>query len=800
MIRRFIIVRFLAMFIPAFLLFMVVVIYTIADQHIENTGNQIAARIGGQLGRMAGLIKGDSTEQHPKHTARLLSTLMHDPAITCVDVLKAGKQVRGLAQPRNLGCKVLVPEKTVEAAIFGSPDLKIAVGFNEAELQALRRETLHLTFYTGLAGLLAAVIFGIMAFRYSVGKPLSRLLTAIHKSKAGTITHAPIGSNDEIGNLCVDFNAMLDELEDEKSRTQETLDDLSKVYNSTPALLFTMNRFGIIRSASEFWMRETGYSADEVIDRPLEDLVCESARDRLKADILTDLQSKGSIREISLCIQCASGKPIDVLLSVVPDQRINCEEERFVCVMNDVTLLRRTEENLRLLAVTDQLTNLPNRRAINEYFASLEGTEQQNRAGWAVYFIDLDNFKTVNDTFGHEAGDEILRVGAQRICDIVGDKGLVARIGGDEFAVVLTDLPSANAAEAIAERLIDSLSRPVKLDAGTGHVGASIGIAYCKDQSLVPSEALRLSDQAMYLAKSGGKNRFALYDENQTATVRSRAELAQLVQSGLEEDWFEMYFQPIIDLETAKPVAFEALLRTKRDYEWLGSIEDLIRVAEETGQMETLGDWIFEESVAKFRTLTGTDGESEIAVTINLSPYQLNDRFIRRVKDCVGRHPDVAERLIFEITESVALDRNQAVCDLLQDLRGLGIQIAIDDFGSGYSSLSYISRLPVDILKLDKSFIDHKPAENGDPDAHPKVQATLVRTVVGLASDLGMYLVAEGLETSELSEQYHALGVQYGQGYVFGGPMPVSQTKSWLDAVCGNQSSTRDAIPKRYIA
>ncbi len=799
-LTRFVTAKFLALFVPAFLLVFGLSLYSLTDRYISNAEDRLSARIGSQVGRVSGLMTRELAETSPRLASKLISTMLSDPAITCVDASISGTRFEAIAQPRNLGCQILEPEKTIITSVLDAPDMKLTVGFNDAEIDKLRRETMVLAANTTLTGLVAAIVMGIVAFRYSVGAPIARLLTAIKGSKKGHTQRAPVSSSDEIGELCSAFNSMQDRLDGEKQRTSETLDDLRNVYDSTPALLFTMDENGIIRSASEFWLLETGYTADAVIGYPLDELTCRASRLRLRSKVMNDLKTIGSVRDVPLCIMGMDGRQIDVLLSGVPDRRRSSTVDKlFVCVMNDVTPLRRAEERLRSIAVTDQLTGLPNRHAIKDYFESAGADGIAGSSGWAILFVDLDNFKTVNDTFGHAAGDEVLRVTARRICDVVGSEGFVARIGGDEFAVFLPDLESSQKAESITKYLLDVLDKPIDLASGTGRVGASVGITYCNDRSLVPSEALKLSDQAMYLAKSEGKNRYAVYEESRTAAIRYRSEQVQLIKNGIAEDWFEIYLQPIINLRTMRPYAVEALLRIKQGKIAIESIETLIRLAEESGQIEALGEWIFEESIREFTELRAEGSVGDISLTINLSPKQLTESFFRKIKQSMEQKPEMASRLIFEITETSAFSRFEAVCDLLQDLRELGIRIAIDDFGSGHSSLSYLSRLPLDIVKLDKSFVDNAMA-NSMPRSVSESTATLIRSITSLASDLGLELVVEGLETNEAVERFIALGAILGQGYVFSRPTGVSEIKDWFRLFSGAQSLVMQQESKRLHA
>ncbi len=519
MFHRYAIAKFLLMFIPAFTLSTGIILYFVSASQISKASDQLGARIGANVAKISGLINPGLINSNPQLTSKLLSILTSDQAITCVDVQLAGNFNKRLSQPRNLGCRVMKPQKTVELDVPNIDSMTIVVGFNENEIAELRQNAWLTTVFTTAAAVAAALGFGIFAFRSSVSKPVHQLIRAISSSEDGRFTRALEESDDEIGRLCSSFNMMQDKLENERHRTRSTLKNLETIYNTTPALLFTMDIDGTIKSTSEFWLEESGYSAEEVKGRSLENLLNSESRAKLRSQVLDVLPVAGFLRDIDLSFVLKSGDEVEVLLSIVPDRRRT--NGQFVCIMNDITKLRAAEKRLHTLSVTDELTGLPNRRAMTEYFETMALGQDARLSDWALLFVDLDDFKVINDTFGHEAGDRVLSIVAKRISDIVGSNGFVARFGGDEFAIALKNIKDHEHTREICNTIITSICQEIEFDNGAGQIGASIGIAYGHDAAIDPAETLRLADQAMYVAKNKGKNRALFYEDIKIQTVQT---------------------------------------------------------------------------------------------------------------------------------------------------------------------------------------------------------------------------------------------------------------------------------------
>ncbi len=722
---------------------------------------------------------------------------MADKAITCIDAITNGKPDPKLSQPRNLGCRVMVPENTLTLALPGTGSVQLRVGYSEAEIRMLKSEILNLSLIIAFAGIFSSIAIGTVAFGYSVRRPLARLLAAIRDMESGIFRHAKVKSKDEFGELCIAFNSMQDSIELEKTRTEQALYNLRSVYDSAPAFLFTINREGIIQSASKHCLNKLGFAAEEFVEQSLKKFLDMDSIRAFEEQVLARLPDMNELSDIPLQLSCKNPNVSEALLSVVEDRRPSEGDKIYVCVLKDVTELREKEADLRRQSLTDSLTGLPNRRGIS-HILEIMHKNSATRRDWAVLFIDLDNFKTVNDTFGHEAGDQILIETSRRIQRVIGPNGHAARMGGDEFTVILDNLEATELAEKLGRELVDSISEPVPLSRGIGHVGASVGIAFCRDATLAPGEAIKLADQAMYLAKSGGKNRVVLYDENIASSITDRAHLIQNISTGIPKNWYSVHLQPIINLATMKPYAFEALLRVHPEMGFKGNIEELIKAAEETGQMSKLGKWIFDEAIDQFRTLIGEVAGNDLQISINLSPAQLTPEFVTHAIATARRYPEISGRVILEVTETAALVDFDNARKHLQELREHGFRIAVDDFGTGYSSLSLISRMPIDILKLDQNFatdFQHAVAQSNHA---VDGQTALVRCIVTLAKELGVQLIAEGLENTNVVSHFRDLGVLFGQGYIFSRPMPNDQVRDWMDYFRGENE--KDPVERLLAA
>jgi diguanylate cyclase (GGDEF)-like protein len=428
-------------------------------------------------------------------------------------------------------------------------------------------------------------------------------------------------------------------------------------------------------------------------------------------------------------------------------------------------VLEETKEHFRHAAFHDSLTGLPNRAMFTELLkAEIESSNRRNDHMFAVLFLDLDRFKNINDSLGHTHGDLLLVAFAERLERTLRPIDTLARFGGDEFAILLSGMTDATDAVRVAQRIQDELSQPFVLDKNSAFATASIGIALSSSGYDRPDDILRDADIAMYRAKENGKARYELFDHGMHARAVSRLQLESDLRQAIEQKEFCVYYQPIISLQTGRLAGFEALVRWNHPRRGLVAPADFIPVAEETGLIVPIGQWVLNEACAQVRQWQiDSPSHRSLSLSVNLSARQVaQPDLLQRIKDALETSKLNPHCLKLEITESVVMENAEAAAQMFKQLRSLGVQLSIDDFGTGYSSLSYLHRFPLNYLKIDRSFVMRLTTDNDN---------AIVRTISTLARNLGMEVIAEGIETEEQFQQLKMLGCEYGQGYLFSRPV-----------------------------
>ena len=479
-------------------------------------------------------------------------------------------------------------------------------------------------------------------------------------------------------------------------------------------------------------------------------------------------------------------KEMDVdhqLLSMKVEERTSQLSRRNQELNKAVKQVTRTKNRLRQMAYYDALTSLPNRRLFTEQLSLLLKLAQRNKQTLALLFLDLDNFKRINDSLGHSAGDLLLREVGQRLSSCVRDSDVVAhnvdptakidvsRLGGDEFTVVLNQLDTPESASLVAERLMHTLSEPMLIDGHELVVTPSIGIAMAPEHANDVEGLLRCADTAMYHAKATGKSAYLVYDSSMEEAGLDRLTLENDLRKAMDNHELVLYYQPQVDSRSGKVVGAEALLR------WIHPVQGLIPpfrfipLAEEMGLIGEIGDWVIGEACRQ-QKLFAQKGISLPKVAVNVSALQFTASFTRRVKAILEEVAVDPATLELELTEGVVMGDTNASVQALSELKDIGVSLSIDDFGTGYSSLSYLSRFPLDELKIDRSFVVE--ANNSDQGA------SLVRAIIAMAQSLGLELVAEGVETDEQYEFMTAAGAHVIQGYMFSPPVPADELEAFL--------------------
>jgi diguanylate cyclase (GGDEF)-like protein len=428
-------------------------------------------------------------------------------------------------------------------------------------------------------------------------------------------------------------------------------------------------------------------------------------------------------------------------------------------------VLEETKEHFRHAAFHDSLTGLPNRAMFTELLkAEIESSKRRNNHMFAVLFLDLDRFKNINDSLGHTHGDLLLVAFAERLERTLRPIDTLARFGGDEFAILLSGMTDATDAVRVAQRIQDELSQPFVLDKNSAFATASIGIALSSSGYDRPDDILRDADIAMYRAKENGKARYELFDHGMHARAVSRLQLESDLRQAIEQKEFCVYYQPIVSLQTGRLAGFEALVRWNHPRRGLVAPGDFIPVAEETGLIVPIGEWVLNEACARVRQWQiDSPSHRSLSLSVNLSARQVaQPDLLQRIKEALETSKLSPHCLKLEITESVVMENAEAAAQMFKQLRSLGVQLSIDDFGTGYSSLSYLHRFPLNYLKIDRSFVMRLTTDNDN---------AIVRTISTLARNLGMEVIAEGIETEEQYQQLKMLGCEYGQGYLFSRPV-----------------------------
>jgi diguanylate cyclase (GGDEF)-like protein len=438
----------------------------------------------------------------------------------------------------------------------------------------------------------------------------------------------------------------------------------------------------------------------------------------------------------------------------------------WVATFEDVTERRQAEAKIMHMARHDALTDLPNRVLFREKM------EQALARGenLAVLFLDLDRFKTVNDSLGHPVGDKLLCAVTDRLQNAVRGSDMVARLGGDEFAIVQLGAEPSQASE-LAGRVIDAISEPFDISGHQVVIGVSVGIAVAPADGEQPDQLLRNADMALYRAKSEGRGIHHFFQPEMDAQMQARHALEHDLRKALVAGEFEMYYQPIVDLGSGTVTSFEALIRWNHPTRGLVGPDNFIPVAEEIGLIVPLGDWVLRQACSDAASWPG-----RLSVAVNLSAAQFrNPTLALSVVSALGASGLAANRLELEITETVLLQDDRSVLETLHQIRELGVRISMDDFGTGYSSLSYLRSFPFDKIKIDRSFT----RELGKKDDC----IAIIRAVVRLGSNLGMMTIAEGVETQEQLEILRAEGCTHAQGYLFSQPRPVSEVATLMHSV-----------------
>lgn len=446
---------------------------------------------------------------------------------------------------------------------------------------------------------------------------------------------------------------------------------------------------------------------------------------------------------------------------------------RRVALFSDITEEKKNEELIWHQANYDFLTGLPNRRMVHDRLKEEFKRSRRDSKKLAVLFIDLDRFKDVNDTLGHEVGDTLLKEAAERMVTCVRESDIAGRLGGDEFIIILDDLDEFVSIGRIANTLLEKLAMPYHLGSEFAYISASIGISVYPDDATDITTLLKNADQALYAAKRQGRNRFHYYTPAMQEAANTRMRITNDLYSALADNQFKVYYQPIVELMTGAIHKAEALIRWQHPKLGIVSPADFIPIAEDTGQIIEIGDWVFCQAVVQVTRWRATH-HPEFQISVNKSPVQFKAAADSHIQ-CFDQLTEVEiprQSIVVEITESLLMEAREEISSQLLTFRDKGLQIALDDFGTGYSSLSYLKKFDIDYLKIDQSFVRNLAPDSSD--------MALCEAMIGMAHKLGIKVIAEGVETQDQCNFLKQMGCDYGQGYLFSKPIPSDELEAML--------------------
>ena len=541
--------------------------------------------------------------------------------------------------------------------------------------------------------------------------------------------------------------------------------------NPHPMWVYRVDDLRIVE-ANDATLDQYGYTREEFLSRGLVDLRPAQDRTRFLQQEIASLPPYVSPRPFRHQRRDGSTFEVEVASHALDFQGVAMR----LVVAQDVTERVALERELEHRAFHDVMTGLPNRALFFDRLRQAQRRAARDLRPLAVLFIDLDHFKDINDRCGHDTGDRLLIDVATRLQQVIRTTDTVARLGGDEFTVVLGDMREAGEAVAVAERITEHFQVPFTVDGHERIVTASVGIILSPLGQDNPTDLLRYADIALYRAKAGGRNQYAVFDTTMSESALSRAELEQELAQAIDTGELCLYYQPTVALDSGRPLGIEALVRWQHPKRGLIPPEAFIPLAEDTGLILPLGAWVLREACTQFQQWrTHIPAMRDLLVGVNLSVRQIEDgRFLDIVQDILAETQLPPSSLQLEVTESMLANNTERTIETLTRVRALGIRVAIDDFGTGYSSLSYLTHFPVDTVKIDQGFV-RAITERAD-------NAAIIQAIVSLAQTFGLEVVAEGVETLEDQERLTSLGCIVGQGYLFSRPLAAANVPQWLSA------------------
>jgi diguanylate cyclase (GGDEF)-like protein/PAS domain S-box-containing protein len=635
-------------------------------------------------------------------------------------------------------------------------------------------------------GILGGLVLLVIAF-YVSGRTSARLgdlLAWARRIAAGDLKAPAFGAaHDEVGQLAGAMGEMVHSLaasrhalETAKQEAEGVAERL-RLYanafaNSGEAMLIT-DRANRILNANAAFTRQTGYALADVLGQDPKMLACGRTPPATLQEMWRELRAKGYWQG-ELWDRKKSGEVYPKWTSISSIRDEQGEVMFYLASYSDISERKANEARIDYLAHHDALTGLINRYNLENRLGQVLLSAQRDRLCTAVLFIDMDRFKTINDTLGHHVGDQLLIEVARRLRDAVRESDIVARLGGDEFVVVLTALNGEMDAAPVADKILRALSDPYAIEGAVLHSSPSIGIAIAPNDGQDGASLMKNADTAMYHAKAHGRNNAQFFTAAMNAAASERLALENDLRQAMQEGLLSLHYQPQVRAADGCCFGVEALARWRHATRGDVSPLQFIPIAEESGLIDILGTWVLDESCRQLSAWRRA-GIGGLRMAVNLSAHQLRAKnLVRRVADALERHGLAGGDLELEITESAAMENPERAIEQLHALRALGVALAIDDFGTGYSSLAYLKRLPIQVLKLDRSFVRDIEIDQSDAD--------ISAASLALARNLGLKVVAEGVETPGQRDFLVRHGCDYLQGYLYSKPLPAEGAERFIRA------------------
>nr|WP_249116072.1 EAL domain-containing protein [Azoarcus sp. L1K30] len=557
---------------------------------------------------------------------------------------------------------------------------------------------------------------------------------------------------------------------------------IAQLLDTIPSPVFYKDSTGRYLGCNTAFEDYLGKKRTELIGRTVYDISPKDLADQYFAADKRLFDQRGT-QTYETNVVYADGTRRDVVFYKATFNDARGELGGLVGVLLDISERKRMEQAIWREANYDALTGLPNRRLFHDRLREEIKRAQRHGTRLAQLFIDLDRFKEINDTLGHDLGDKLLIEAAARIHKVLRASDTVSRLGGDEFVVVLPDMDDKSAAATVAQHIIDQMQMPFELDGKLAYVSASIGIAFYPDDSTEIDTLLSYADQAMYAAKAQGRNGFCHFAQPMQVSAMRRLETGNDLRHAVADKQLVLHYQPIVDLTDNRIVKAEALVRWQHPTRGLLGPDEFIPIAEDIGVIVDIGHWVFEQAMAMAaRWHAATDTAQSVQISINMSPRQFMGGKSTEWIDYLRQHGLPASVLAVEITEGLLLDTRPAVIDTLLAFRDAGVQVSIDDFGTGYSAMSYLKKFDIDYLKIDRSFVRDLTTDASD--------LAIAEAMIVMAHKLGMKVVAEGVETDAQRDLLRSAGCDYAQGYLFSRPLPADAFEILLQTLARDGAET----------